>query len=94
MTEGKNVFTRNVFTRNKMDGEKRMILNVKIQTHKAYQNFKIESINHILKKPKKSWKNLHRKTPPQKNPPGKVTLGKNFPILNFVRSFLWFFELL
>ena len=54
MTEGKNVFTRNVFTRNKMDGEKRMILNVKIQTHKAYQNFKIESINHVLKKPKRS----------------------------------------
>lgn len=54
MTEGKNVFTRNVFTRNKMDGEKRMILNVKIQTHKAYQNFKIEYINHVLKKPKKS----------------------------------------
>ena len=54
MIEGKNVFTRNVFTRNKMDGEKRMILNVKIQTHKAYQNFKIESINHVLKKPKKS----------------------------------------
>lgn len=54
MTEGKNVFTRNVFTRNKMDGEKRMILNVKIQTHKGYQNFKIEYINHVLKKPKKS----------------------------------------
>ena len=67
MTEGKNVFTRNVFTRNKMDGEKRMILNVKIQTHKGYQNFKIEYINHVLKKPKKSWKNPQKKSPTKKS---------------------------
>lgn len=74
MTEGKNVFTRNVFTRNKMDGEKRMILHVKIQTHKAYQNFKIEYINHVLKKTKKIMKKS-----PQKKSPTKISTWKIDP---------------
>ena len=45
----KNDYLSNVFTRNKNDGGKRMILNLKqFNTHITYRHFKMESINQVI----------------------------------------------
>lgn len=59
----------NVFTRNKIDGKKRMILNLK--NSKTY--LKIESNTHV-----KNHKN-HKKSAKRKYPSGKLPPRKKFP---------------
>ena len=45
----RNDYLSNVFTRNKKDGGKRMILNLKqFNTHITYRHFKMESINQVI----------------------------------------------
>ena len=45
----RNHYLSNVFTRNKNDGEKGMILDLKqFNTHITYHHFKIESINQVI----------------------------------------------
>ena len=45
----RNGYLSNVFTRNKKDGGKRMILNLKqFSTHITYRHFKMESINQVI----------------------------------------------
>ena len=47
--KGKNDYLSNVFTRNRKDGGKRMILNLKqFSTHITYHYFKMESINQVI----------------------------------------------
>ena len=45
----RNDYLSNVFTRNKKDGGKHLILNLKqFNTHITYRHFKMESINHVI----------------------------------------------